>query len=295
MHRILVCLLICLPLCLLLAPASAPKLGFDAEKTKPRIAADPADHSLAIGFAAGSWSAPILYPLPSDSKMEELAKTDPISFFRQCLRRYDREVTSYTATLDKTERLNGKLHALEELNISFREHPFSALLVWTKNAGLAKKSLFVKGQNNDKLLILPNGRILSALAGVVERDADGPEARQSGRYPQSEFGIKIGTERTVASWEAAKTSDSLHITYLGQKKVPENGDRICYVFKRAPYDKPEEDGITQATFYVDKATWLQVGSVLRGEEGLIGEYWFRDIKLNPDFKPETFTRKGLTR
>jgi outer membrane lipoprotein-sorting protein len=48
--------------------------------------------------------------------------------------------------------------------------------------------------------------------------------------------------------------------------------------------------------YVDKETWLQVGSVLKGEEGqLIGEYFFRDVKLNPRFKPGTFTRDALKR
>jgi outer membrane lipoprotein-sorting protein len=134
-----------------------------------------------------------------------------------------------------------------------------------------------------------------SLAGVVERDPNGSAAKSSARYPQTEFGIKIGTERTIASWVEAKKHDALHVRYLGQKKVPEVGDRVCYAFKRAPYDKPEEDGITEAVYYVDKETWLQVGSVLSGADGLIGAYYFRDIKLNSDFPPDTFTRKGLSR
>ena len=48
--------------------------------------------------------------------------------------------------------------------------------------------------------------------------------------------------------------------------------------------------------YIDKENWLQVGNVLKGEEGrLIGEYFFRDLKLNPDFPPDTFTREALKR
>jgi hypothetical protein len=279
-------------LCLLLAPESPPPKG-SADKRKPP-ATEAVDNSLTVGFAAGSWTAPILFPLPDDAKMESLAKSDPVAFFRQCLRRYDREVTGYTCTLVKTERLDGKVQPEETIAVWFREEPFSALLEWEKNARLAKRSLYVKGQNNDKLLVLPNGRILS-LAGVVSRDPDGPSAKSSSRYPQTEFGIKIGTERTVNDWEAAKARNALHVDYLGPKKVPEVGDRVCYVFHRSHYDKPEQDGIIDATMYIDKDTWLQVGSVLKSDDGLVGQYFFRDIKLNPDFKPDTFTRKGLNR
>ncbi len=283
-------ILLCLPLCLLLAPESPPLKAPD-DKTRP---AEVVDQSRTVGFAVGSWSAPLLFPLPDDAQMEQLAKTDPIAFFRAILRRYDREVTSYTCTLEKTERLDGQVQPTEEIAIWFREYPFSALLEWNKGARLAKRSLYVRGQNNDKLLVLPNGRLLS-LAGVVERDVDSASAKSSGRYLQSEFGIKIGTERTVSSWEAAKKNNALHIEYLGIKKVPELGNRPCYVFKRAPYDKPEEDGITEATLYIDKETWLQSGSVVKGADGLIGAYYFRDVKINPDFKPDTFTKKALSR
>ena len=48
--------------------------------------------------------------------------------------------------------------------------------------------------------------------------------------------------------------------------------------------------------YIDTENWLQVGNVLKGEENrLIGEYFFRDIKINPDFAPGTFSREALKR
>jgi hypothetical protein len=279
-------------LCLILAPEQPPRPASTQNDKPPAV--EPVDNSLAIGFVAGSWTAPILFPLPDEAAMESLAKSDPVAFFRQCLRRYDREVSGYTCVLDKTERLDDKVQPQETIAACFREEPFSALLEWEKNARLAKRSLYVKGQNNDKLLVLPNGRLLS-LAGIVTRDPDGPSAKSSSRYPQTEFGIKIGTERTVHDWEAAKDRKALHVEYVGLKKVPECGDPLCYVFHRSHYDKPEQDGIIDATMYIDKETWLQVGSVLKSEDGLVGQYFFRHIKLNPDFKPDTFTRKGLNR
>src|SRR5260370_16590338 len=114
--------------------------------------------------------------------MESLAKNDPLTFFRQSLRRYDREVFAYTCTLDKTERLDGKVQLTEEIKCSFREQPFSALMEWEKNARLAKRSLYVKGQNNDKLLALPNGRLLT-LVRVLHRDPHAASANSSAPYP----------------------------------------------------------------------------------------------------------------
>ncbi len=64
--------------------------------------------------------------------------------------------------------------------------------------------------------------------------------------------------------------------------------------KRVGYREPEEDGITESTFYFDTETWLMTGSILRGEEGkLIATYYFTDIKLNPEFSEDQFARKSL--
>ena len=46
--------------------------------------------------------------------------------------------------------------------------------------------------------------------------------------------------------------------------------------------------------HFDKETWLQVGTVLRDTEGrLLGEYFFRDVRLNPDIPASQFKRGAL--
>ena len=269
-------LLLCLPLCCLLAPAGLRNVA-------------PADES-AVESVDDDGGA-----LPNEARMKRLAETDPVAFLETCVRRYDREVKGYRCVLHKQERLDGKLQPSEEIAVEFREKPFSVLLDWREGARLAKKLLYVKGENNGKMLVKPNG--LLALAGVVERDPDGDDARKSSRYPITEFGIQIGSERTLASWKKAAKQNALHVEYLGEVKVKEAGDRVCWKLKRAGYKEPEEsDGVTELTMYVDKETWLQVGSTLKNADGqLIGEYFFRDVKLNPEFKESTFTREALSR
>jgi hypothetical protein len=267
-------ILFCLPVCLALAPL-------------PRTAPEWAGSALA-GVADDGKT------LPDNARMEKLAQTDPIAFLENCLKHYDREVKGYTCLLHKQERLGGKLQPSELIEVSFREEPFSVLFDWKQGTRLAQRTLYVKGKYNDQLVVKPAG--LASLVGVVERDPNGADAKKSGRYPLTEFGIKVGMERTLAAWQAAAKQDALRVEFVGERKVKEAGDRACWVLRRTGYKKPEEDGITDFTTYFDKETWLQVGSVLKGADNqLLGEYFFRDIKLNPEFKDGTFTREAVAR
>lgn len=233
-------------------------------------------------------------PLPSEAEMERLAKHDPIAFLETCIQRYDREVKGYTAELVKQERIEGQLQRREVIDVFFRENPFSVLMKWKEGARKATAVQYVKGENRDQLLVKPAG--IFSVAGIVTRDPNGSDAKKSSRYSMPEFGIKIGMQRTLASWQRADKNQALQLELLGTKKIHELGGRPCWVLKRTHYSKPEDDGITGLTIYIDKENWLQTGSVIKGEKNkLIGEYYFRDLKFNPDFPPDTFTRDALKR
>jgi hypothetical protein len=276
MRRLL--LLIFLPLLLSLAPSQPD--------TAPSPAASPAAREKDRDAAADK------APLPSGAEMERLAKEKPVEFLEQCLRYYDRNVKGYTTTMQKQERLGGKLQPTELIDATFREDPFSVFMHWEEGARLAEAVVYVEGENTNQMLVRPAG--LLARRFIVERDPDGADAKKSGRYTIKEFGIKKGMERTLASWKAAEVKGELHVEDLGAVKVKEAGNRPCIRLHRDRYAKPEADGVTDLTLYIDKETWLQVGSVIKGDEDkVIGAYFFRDIHLNPEFKPDSFTRDAL--
>lgn len=228
--------------------------------------------------------------------LENLLHNQPVAFLESCLERYRHEVQGYSLTFLKRERIGGKLHpavgGYEVTRVHFREHPFSVHMTWLEHPRLASKVLFVEGENGGKMLARSSGRFLSAL--VVTRDVDGPDARQSARYTVNEFGFYLAMRRSVDAMRAAQARGALHVAYHGLVSLPEVGDRPCDKFVRTPYEPPEEDGVNELTLYVDRETGLQVGSVLRDVEGcLIGEYFFRDITLNPTFPPDQFRRAGF--
>jgi hypothetical protein len=241
--------------------------------------------------------------LPDAAGLEKLAAKDPVAFLETCLRRNQREVKGYTCAMQKQERLGDKLQAKEIIALTCREKPLSVLLRWQEGQRLADAALYVDGENQEKhknglksmMLVHPAG-LAGKLVKSVSRDPEGEEARQAGRYSLPDCGIEQGTQRTLAYMKAAKAAGQLKVEFLGEVKLPEAGDRACYKLRRTKYAKPEEDGVTDLTIYIDKETWLQVGSVLKGDnDQYIAQYFFRDIKLNPEFKPETFAKEALTK
>lgn len=224
--------------------------------------------------------------------IEDLLRTDPPRFLQMCLDRYDREVQAYSCTLQKRERVADKLLPLEIVEAHFREKPFSVSMNWKKGAGRAQKTLYVEGENDNRMLARPAG--LLRLVGVVAKDVDSPEIKASGRYTITEFGMKLGTLRTLKPMIEARKRNALHVRYEGMFTVPEAGNRPCYKLVRTPYLPPEDEGVNELTIYIDVDNWLQVGSVLKDSAGqFIAEYYFRDIRINPTFAPNQFSREAL--
>lgn len=272
MHR----LLYCLPLCLLLAPGGADRLPDPANEPKNAAVEDKGD------------------ALPSASEMEKLAQTNVIGFVENCLRRYQREIKGYKGVLQKQERVAGTLGQVEVIDAAFREKPHSVLMIWQKGAGLAERSLYVEGQNDDKLLARPAGAIARfAVGDVVRRDVDGADAKSTSRYTMAQFGMKKAAERVLSSLREGKESGDYTVEYLGIQKLKEVGDRPCYTFRRT-FDKIDAEGLKEAVISYDVENWLQVGTLLKLANGdLLASYFFRDLVLNPDFKSDQFTEAAL--
>jgi hypothetical protein len=232
--------------------------------------------------------------LPHAAEMEEVARSDPVAFLETCLRRFQREVHGYRMVMQKQERIDGGLQPLEVIEVVLQEEPYRVFMRWREGARNAERVLFVEGENDGQLLARPNGALRRAIAGdVVAKPVDGPMARQSGRVPLNKFGIRKTMERTRASWILARDQGTLQVEYLGEHRIKEANDRLCYQFHRV-CAQPEGDGVLEQMIWVDKETWLQIGTVVKGEGGqLMGAYYYRDIQLNPEIKSEQFQRAAL--
>jgi hypothetical protein len=228
----------------------------------------------------------------ADAK-EPLPVADSLAFLEKCQERYrEHGPRTYRATLLKQERVGGELRPREEIEVAYRESPRSVYMHWRRGQNKADSLVYVEGQNNGEMLVKPAG-VASFLVKVAARDPEGPEARQSGRYTVKQLGLKEALDRTVRDWKAARQQGALRVEYLGVRRLREASDRPCYTLRRI-CDRPLDDGYTEVTVYIDKETWFQIGTVLKGEGGkLIGEYIYRDLELNPELKANQFDRSAL--
>jgi hypothetical protein len=132
------------------------------------------------------------------------------------------------------------------------------------------------------------------IVGIQARAVDSPDAMKTSRFPITEFGLKKGAQAALTPWKKAKKRGDLKVIYGGVKRIHELKGRPAWEMKRVNYPEPEDDGVTEATFYFDTKTWLMTGTILRGEDHkLIATYYFTDIVLNPDLREDEFSRKSL--
>lgn len=271
-------ILLCLPLCLCLGSDRA----HEARPARPSVA--------LVAFA----DEPNNGSLPTQDEMSRLAKSDPVAFLQAALNRYHREnVHGYTMTMHKQESIGGRLNPQEVIEVSYRAKPHSVFFKWQEGARSAERVLYVEGQNDDKLLARPSGAVARLVAGdVVSRDVTGAEAKQSSRNTLDEFGLKNNLQRTIRAWKAARDSRSLTYEYLGIQKVKELNDRPAWVLHRT--NKAVEEGFKESWIYFDTDSWLLTGIVQKDENGKpVASYWFRDIRLNPEFGKDQFTPAAL--
>ncbi len=231
-----------------------------------------------------SWFGTLKLSENKDRYIDKILKDDPVKFVRMCLTRYDREVHGYRCRLQKQVRIKGRLKTPEDIVANFREDPYSVLMKWKKGAGICSQALYVKGQNDNKVVAY-----VSRFLPVFKRGLDSPDSKNSGRYLISEFGMKMGTERTLEGMIDSLARDSSGVKYEGIYRVK---DRPCYkLINKNPDDIA---GVHDLTIFIDVETWLQTGSILKDSNGeLLAYYYFTDIVLNPKFKPGQFTTKAF--
>jgi hypothetical protein len=199
--------------------------------------------------------------------------------------------------LQKQERLDGVLEKKELIDVWFKDQPHSVLMKWREGARLAGRALYVEGENQraGKSMIVVRPAGIASFIKSVEKDPNGKDAEKSGRYPISQFGLKMALQRTLKSWKDAKKADNLNVEYLGVKKVEDLGGRECWVLHNR-YKEPEgKDQIKEETFSFDPENWLMVGVLLKNKDNeLVAGYYFRDVELNPKFPADQFSRKRIT-
>lgn len=193
----------------------------------------------------------------------------------------------YTASFYKQERLNGVLSEGSTLEFKMKHEPFSVYMKWLSGSDKGQQAIFVKEQNDGKVLVQPGG-IKGRLTGVLSLDPNGSLAMAKSLHPVTQVGI-LELARTILKYQE---KDLARGTGFQCQLVDGQSfdDRPCYVFT-CLYESPEINSeYRKSIFYIDKE--LSMPTCVKNfcwakdanpetidEETLLEFYAYSDLKL----------------
>jgi hypothetical protein len=223
--------------------------------------------------------------------LAKMAATDPFALLNFAIQRYNANVRDYTCLFTKIEQLpTGVVTPEQQIEVLFKEAPFSVVMNFVKNAGPAQKILYVQGQNNGEVIIRPAG-LISLVAPSVSRPANGPDALRNSRKTIDQFGLgnSLVMLRDVAL-KARSNGELIHLKYLGEREVD---GRKTFVFERRIVENTARYPDSICIYHLDQE-WLLPTAVtcLSADGTLLGKYLFSNLKINTGLTDQQFTRKA---
>jgi hypothetical protein len=259
--------------------------------------------------------------LPPAAAWEELARTNPVALLDNALTQYQRTVKGFTATLEKEERVDGKLHEPEVIALAVQgdvpdapdaKPNVKVRMVWEKGAqkvlgSAVRATLYAEGSNDDRIWTWRPDAPFKREHSIGPKESS---ARGASRYCIRDTGLYQVMLRTHAAWDRLQKAGEFRFEYEGLQPVEKLGGRPCHVIRRIclhpdvdPFALDEEpptdpkaverDGFTEVKIFIDAEQWIQIGTELRKGKDLTGAYYYRDLVLNPTFPPDTFTTTAI--
>lgn len=262
-----------------------------------------ADENGAVAAPRTSMIPPaIAYSAPvklTNISNDELARTDPLGLLKVALQRYQNSVSDYTCQFTKQERVRGKLGSEQQIQVRFREMPFSVLMEWTKNPDQAKRVLYVQGlwQNDDGqplAKIEPQGAIARLLVKSVTLPINGPSAKAASRRTIDQFGLGNALKLIIDHASSAIKTGQGSLAYEGEGTID---GRKTWIFKRTlPYKADGGDWPDRILIvHIDREWLLPVACQTYADDAqqvVLAKYCFSNIRLNSGLTEQDFSAEA---
>lgn len=230
-------------------------------------------------------------PAPSPAQTGEHHLAPVIRWARNGLGNIER-IRDYSTTVEKRERIGGKLSDYQFMFVKLRQRPFSVYMRFLKPDDVSgQEVVYVEGQNNGRLLA--HGVGLQAHFGTVSLKPDGPFAMKGQRYPITDLGILNMTRRLIQVGEADMRYGECDVKYYEGAKV---NNRLCTMIE-VVHPIPRRNFLFNvARIFVDRELNLPIRyesynwpKQPGGPPELMEEYSYLDLKLNNGFTDADFS------
>lgn len=245
----------------------------------PTEATTPTEQEMVSGPTSAGDSGPLL----DGPAMERLVRTDPIACLQNSLRLYHHNVQAYHATFLIRESEHGKLEEQDIVDAWYREKPLSIFMHWIEGPSQSQGVAYVQGGSDGKV------QVRTAYARwVFPFDLDSSRTKSL-----KNFGLKRATERLLNEVNSGLADGEVRADYLGDQTLEALKNRPCHQVS-VHFAVPREKGVTDIEAYLDKDSWLQIGTVLKSGTGdVVGDYFFTDLQINPEIRADQFEKTAL--
>lgn len=193
-------------------------------------------------------------------------------------------VTDYTARFVRRERIGSRLRPREEIFLKFRR-PSRVYLRWVTGPRPGREILFVKGRDDDKILVHEPGVFSGLFTYVMAPDS--PRVLKESRHPVSEAGlgrlIELLVSNTRRAWERGE------LMLLDRGAMVEAGRHVRQVEGVLPRNPGKGYYCYRAIVSVDLEWELPVAAtIFDWDDRVVAEYAYRDLRLNPGLRDTDF-------
>jgi hypothetical protein len=202
-------------------------------------------------------------------------------------------VRDYQCLIIKRENVNGAM-ITQTMEMKFREEPFSVYLKF-QEPSLGRETLFVKGQNENKLLA-HEGSGLKALVGTVPLALDDPRIRAENRHPITEIGMRNLIEKVITQWEYEGQYGEATVQYFPDAKI---GGISCPAIECTHPQPRRQFPFHVSRLYIDAQSNLPVRienyaypTAAGQEPPLMEEYTYVKVQTNVGLTNNDFSTKN---
>lgn len=252
--------------------------------------------------------SPILLAAERDTvePFERLIRRDPLSALIQAREHHLRQVKDYQCTLVKQEALASGMSQEQEIDVKFRQEPYSVVFHWRRNPGLADRVIYVRDRwvdadaddvDDRDLAVCQPGPVARLLVKSIKQPIHGKLAKKTSRRSVDDFGFTRALDMLIKYCEKGQKAGVLKLEFCGESRF--DGRPVWVIRRHLPYsgeNGPYPDRLAEV--FIDKEYRVPVAvycfsSDVHDPDFLLGKYEYRNIKLHAgltdaDFEPATY-------
>lgn len=265
----------------------------------------------AAAWAGAAGCARPHVDVPSGASVEgyesaaQRIKKEPVAYLYESLSATQR-LKSFTTHFQRQERLGliPQLKEQENIRAEFRDDPFSVRFTWMDDDSEYQQCVFVKGRNDNKVLLVPRKGVLGQPPAVQKYPASYAVLFQKARNPITDFGPRRMMERILDRIEKARKVGDVAIKLVGAAEIGPRKEPCFHLELR--YPPKDQFACKLQDLYISIQTHLPVATYLwlpakeeRTEASLDGMYAYNGLDDGVDHSDGVFVldcvKKGKSR